>query len=105
MPGRNKFLIVRTGCSPPVAPHHALLRPSYIRLRAGERLPEEDFHLSIYLRFLAHPSSLTRRKSVSLVSRALKDTAKLTGRHAAKNKMSELQIPKGRPDLKFSVAI
>ena len=53
-PGRIEFVILRTGRSPPAAPHHASLRRSCIWLRAGERLPEEDFHLSDYVRFQAH---------------------------------------------------
>ena len=53
-PGRIEFVILRTGCSPPAALHHASLRRSCIRLQAGERLPGEDFHLSDYARFQAH---------------------------------------------------
>jgi hypothetical protein len=53
-PGRIEFVILRTGCSPPAALHHASLRRSGIRLQVGERLPEEDFHLSDYARFQAH---------------------------------------------------
>ena len=44
--GRIGFVILRTGRSPPVAPHLALRQRSYSRLQAGERLPGEDFHLS-----------------------------------------------------------
>ena len=46
LPGRIEFVILRTDRSPPVAPHPASRRRSYIRLQAGERMPEEDFHLS-----------------------------------------------------------
>jgi hypothetical protein len=53
-PGRIEFVILRTGRSPPAALHHASLRRSCIRLQAGERMPEEDFHLSVHLRFQAH---------------------------------------------------
>lgn len=53
-PGRIEFVILRTGCSPPAALHHASLRRSGIRLQAGERLPGEDFHLSDYACFQAH---------------------------------------------------
>jgi hypothetical protein len=53
-PGRIEFVILRTGRSPPTAPHHTSLRRSCCRLQAGERLPEEDFHLSDHLRFQAH---------------------------------------------------
>jgi len=45
-PGRNGFVILRTGRSPPVALHPASRRRSYIRLQAGEGIPGEDFHLS-----------------------------------------------------------
>ena len=54
VPGRIEFVILRTGRSPPAAPHHASRRRSCFRLQAGERLPEEDFHLSDYSRFQAH---------------------------------------------------
>ena len=53
-PGRIEFVILRTDRSPPAALHHASLRRSCIRLQAGERLPEEDLHLSDHLRFQAH---------------------------------------------------
>jgi hypothetical protein len=49
-PCRIEFVILRTGRSPPAAPHHASLRRSCIRLQAGERLPGEDFHLSVRAR-------------------------------------------------------
>jgi len=52
--GRIEFLIVRMERSPPAAPHPALLRRSCSRLQAGERMPEEDFHLSDQARFQAH---------------------------------------------------
>ena len=60
-PGRIEFVILRTGRSPPAAPHHASLRRSCIRLQAGERLPEEDSHLSDHLRFQAHDATALRR--------------------------------------------
>ncbi len=44
--GRIEFLIVRTGRSPPVASHPVSRRRSYSWLQAGERMPEEDLHLS-----------------------------------------------------------
>ena len=53
-PGRIEFVILRTGRSPPAALHHASLRRSGSWLQAGERLPEEDFHLSDHSRFQAH---------------------------------------------------
>src|SRR2546426_12601902 len=52
-PGRIEFVILRTCRSPPAALHHASLRRSSIRLPAGERLPGEDFHLSVRARFQA----------------------------------------------------
>ena len=54
MLGRIEFVILRTGRSPPAAPHHTSLCRSCSWLQAGERLPEEDFHLSDHLRFQAH---------------------------------------------------
>ena len=42
----SSSLALRTGRSPPVAPHPASRRRSYHRLQAGERVPEEDLHLS-----------------------------------------------------------
>jgi hypothetical protein len=52
--GRIEFVILRMDRSPPVAPHPALRRRSYSWLQAGERIPEEDFHLSDQTRFQAH---------------------------------------------------
>jgi hypothetical protein len=42
----SSSLALRTGRSPPVAPHPASRRRSYHQLQAGERVPEEDSHLS-----------------------------------------------------------
>ena len=42
----SSSLALRTGRSPPVASHPASRRRSFHRLQAGERLPEEDLHLS-----------------------------------------------------------
>ena len=58
--GRIEFVILRTGLSPSVAPHPASQRRSFFRFQAGERMPEEDFHLSDHSRFQAHmsPASL-----------------------------------------------
>jgi hypothetical protein len=42
----SSSLALRTGRSPPVAPHPASRRRSYVQLQAGECVPEEDFHLS-----------------------------------------------------------
>jgi hypothetical protein len=52
--GRIEFVILRMSRSPPVAPHPALRRRSYLRLQAGERMPEEDFHLPDHVRSQAH---------------------------------------------------
>ena len=43
----SSSLALRTGRSPPVASHPASRRRSFLRLQAGERLPEEDLHLSL----------------------------------------------------------
>jgi hypothetical protein len=53
-PGRIEFVILRTGRSPPAALHHTSLCRSCSWLQAGERMPEEDFHLSDHSRFQAH---------------------------------------------------
>jgi len=53
-PGRIEFVTLRTGRSPPVAPHLASRRRSYSRLRAGERVPEGDFHPSVQRASRAH---------------------------------------------------
>ena len=52
--GRIEFVILRMDRSPPAAPHPALLRRSCSWLQAGERMPEEDFHLSAQARCQAH---------------------------------------------------
>ncbi len=57
----NRVRHPRTDRSPPVAPHPASRRRSYIRLQAGERLPEEDSHLSDQTRFQAHSAATSRR--------------------------------------------
>jgi hypothetical protein len=49
-PGRIDFVILRTGRSPPAALHPASRRRSCSWLQAGERLTEEDFHLSDHSR-------------------------------------------------------
>ena len=51
---RIEFVILRMDRSPPVASHPVLRRRSYSWLQAGERIPEEDFHLSDQTRFQAH---------------------------------------------------
>jgi hypothetical protein len=67
-PGRIEFVILRTGRSPPAAPHHASLRRSCIRLQAGERMPEEDLHLSDHLRFQAHDATALPRGGFTLAA-------------------------------------
>ena len=52
--GRIEFVILRMDRSPPAALHPALRRRSCSWLQAGERIPEEDFHLSDQTRFQAH---------------------------------------------------
>jgi hypothetical protein len=52
--GRIEFVILRMNRSPPAAPHPASRRRSSSWLQAGERIPEEDFHLSDHTRFQAH---------------------------------------------------
>ena len=55
--GRIEFVILRTGRSPSIAPHLASRRRSYRWVRAGERLPGEDFHLSVMAPLQAHVAS------------------------------------------------
>jgi hypothetical protein len=45
--GRIEFVNLRMDRSPPAAPHPASRRRSCIRLQAGERIPEGDFHPSV----------------------------------------------------------
>ncbi|HEY4357709.1 MAG TPA: hypothetical protein VGN16_18290, partial [Acidobacteriaceae bacterium] len=45
---------LRTGSSLPVAPHPASRRRNNSSLQAGERMPEEDLHLSNHVHFQAH---------------------------------------------------
>ena len=52
--GRIEFVILRTGRSPPAAPHPASRRRSCRRLQTGERMPEGDFHPSDKARSQAH---------------------------------------------------
>ena len=52
--GRIEFVTLRMDRSPPAAPHPASRRRSCSRLQAGERIPEEDSHLSDQTRFQAH---------------------------------------------------
>ena len=52
--GRIEFVILRTGHSPSIALHLASRRRSYRWVRAGERMPGEDFHLSVTAPLQAH---------------------------------------------------
>ena len=45
-PAESSSQMLRTGRSPPVASHPLSQGRSYFQIQAGERLPEEDFHLS-----------------------------------------------------------
>ena len=53
-PGRIEFVILQLDRSPRIASHQSSRTRSYVRLQAGERLPGEDFHLSVLVRFQAH---------------------------------------------------
>ena len=53
-PGRNRFVILRTVRSPPVASHPSSRRRSYFQLQAGVCKPGEDSHLSDQTRSQAH---------------------------------------------------
>src|SRR5207244_4034416 len=59
-PGRSEFVILRTGRSPPAASHPASWRRSCIQFQAGERMPEEDLHLSDLARSQAHSPAIYR---------------------------------------------
>jgi hypothetical protein len=52
--GRIEFVLLRTGGSPSMALHLASRRRSYRWVRAGERLPGEDLHLSVMAPLQAH---------------------------------------------------
>ena len=51
---RIEFVILRMDRAPPAASHPVLRRRSCIRFHAGERMHEEDFHLSDRVRSQAH---------------------------------------------------
>ncbi len=53
-PAESSSLALRTGRSPPVASHPLSQGRSYFQIQAGERLPEEDFHLSNQIHSQAH---------------------------------------------------
>ena len=62
---------LRTGRSPPVALHLASRPRSYLRLRAGERLPGEDLHLSDLIHSRAHWHGVLTRADGAKRMRAL----------------------------------
>ncbi len=62
-PGRIAFVILRTDGSPPVALHPASRRRSYLRLQAGERIPEGDLHPSDRVHSQAHWDRLSSRSN------------------------------------------
>ena len=51
---RIEFVILRTNGLTPVAPHPALRRRSYRCLRAGERMPDADYHRADFAPLQAH---------------------------------------------------
>ncbi len=53
-PAESSSRMLRTGRSPPVASHPLSPGRSYFQLQAGERLPEEDLHLSNQIHSQAH---------------------------------------------------
>ena len=69
--GRIEFVILRMDRSPPAAPHPASGRRSCSRLQAGERLPEEDFHLFDQTRFQAHWEPLSSAAMYRLSRRGI----------------------------------
>jgi len=72
--GRIGFVILRTGSSLPVAPHLVSRRRNNSSLQAGERMPEEDFHLSNQVHFQTHkPSALAEGSNAS----ALRESVRL----------------------------
>jgi hypothetical protein len=71
--GRIGFVILRTGSSLPVAPHLVSRRRNNSSLQAGERMPEEDFHLSNQVHFQAHePPHLCGGRSASALREVLR---------------------------------
>jgi hypothetical protein len=84
--GRIEFVILRMDRSPPAAPHPASRRRSSSWLQAGERIPEEDLHLSDQTRFQAHRAASSRGpiidhplgQLVSFVERPVRSNRKAT---------------------------
>ena len=68
----SSSLALRTGRSPPVAPHPDSRRRSYHRLQAGERVPEEDSHLSDQTHLQTHAFPRGEAVNFSISPLALK---------------------------------
>src|SRR5262245_28868977 len=66
-PNRVHFML-RTERSPSVAPYPASRRRSYFRIQAGERVPEEDLHLSSQTPLQTHRTAGVSRLVISIVS-------------------------------------
>ena len=81
--GRIEFVILRTGRSPPVASHPASRRRSYIRLQAGERIPEADLHRSDRAHSRAHvgPGHVPANFSPTLPGDGAQGRAPTSNRH------------------------
>jgi len=60
--GRIEFVILRTGRSPPVAPHAASRRRSYVRLQGSNLNLDEDFHLADSIHFTSARVLRLRRR-------------------------------------------
>src|SRR5437870_8962222 len=73
--GRIGLIFVRVKSSPPAAPHPVSRRRSSSWLQAGERMPEEDFHLSDQARFQAHVGAVVSRPSLRTVQAVFPHTA------------------------------
>ena len=67
-PGRIEFVILRTRHSPSIALHLASRRRSYRWVRAGERLPGEDSHLSVMAPLQAHVAPRERAGRVRRIA-------------------------------------
>src|SRR3990172_5934652 len=68
--GRIVFVILRTASSPPVAPHPASRRRSFLRLPRSGIISEEDFHLLSRACSQAH--SFPRRRESIIVVQSLR---------------------------------
>src|SRR5438094_5590289 len=56
---------LRTGCSPPAAPHPVLPRRSSLRSQAGELPPDGDFHPAMWTPSQAHERGLSQAAAVT----------------------------------------